>query len=181
MVHEQTLWEGISQSLTSAAMGGRMAPKYRLTTFHLYFERGMLSTDSQQVPVHMVADIDVRQTMTQKARGVGDVIVHVHRPTGYERAVLESVHDPRGVAQVINQAAHQARMREQHAAHAMRYPTVVPIMPAAPQMPPAPAPAPAPGGEDLVAQLERLGKLVESGVLTREEFEAKKAEILRRL
>ncbi|MGW5259705.1 SHOCT domain-containing protein [Microbispora sp. NPDC004025] len=184
---EQVIWEGASQSLTAAATGGRMAPRYRLTTVYLYFERGMLSTDSQQVPVHMIADIDFRQSLTQKARSVGDVIVHVHRPNGYERVVLESVSDPRGVTQAINHAAHQARLREQQAAHAMRFAMVAPVMPVPHPMPPAapqpmpPVPPAAPAAEDPVAQLERLGRLVETGVLTREEFEAKKAEILRRL
>ncbi|PZG53149.1 hypothetical protein C1I98_06060 [Spongiactinospora gelatinilytica] len=43
-------------------------------------------------------------------------------------------------------------------------------------------PAGGPGIDgDLVTQLERLGALVKSGILTREEFDAKKAEILRRL
>lgn len=176
---EQILWEGTSQSLTAAAMGGRMAPRHRLTTYRLYFQRGMLSTDSQQVPVHMIADIDIKQTLTQKARSVGDVIVHVQWPNGYERVVLESVPDPQRVAEAINHAAHQARLREQHAAHAMRFPMVAPVMAIAQPMPPAPPATPA--AEDPVAQLERLGRLVDSGVLTREEFEAKKAEILRRL
>ena len=46
--------------------------------------------------------------------------------------------------------------------------------------PPAPQPAPAPAG-DTAAQLELLAKLGElraAGVLTEEEFEAKKAQIL---
>lgn len=39
------------------------------------------------------------------------------------------------------------------------------------------APAPAPGADPL-AQLERLGQLRQSGVLTEEEFQAQKAKIL---
>jgi hypothetical protein len=50
--------------------------------------------------------------------------------------------------------------------------------------PPAPAyaaPPPAPAaasGDDLIAQLERLGQLRSSGVLTDAEFEAQKARLL---
>jgi len=44
---------------------------------------------------------------------------------------------------------------------------------------PRPAPAPAGGGEDdMLAQLEKLGKLHDSGVLTDDEFAAQKAKLL---
>jgi hypothetical protein len=45
--------------------------------------------------------------------------------------------------------------------------------------PPAAAPAPAaPDADEMLAQLERLGQLRDSGVLTEEEFAAQKAKIL---
>ncbi|WP_315503680.1 SHOCT domain-containing protein [Actinomyces radicidentis] len=40
---------------------------------------------------------------------------------------------------------------------------------------------PAAGGEDVMAQLERLGALHSSGILTDEEFAAKKADLLSRM
>lgn len=40
------------------------------------------------------------------------------------------------------------------------------------------APAPAPAQDDTVAQLEQLAQLKEQGILTEEEFTAKKAQIL---
>ena len=45
---------------------------------------------------------------------------------------------------------------------------------------PAPAPAPAAGGvtDEMLSQLEKLGKLHEAGVLTDEEFSAQKAKLL---
>ena len=44
--------------------------------------------------------------------------------------------------------------------------------------PPAAAPAAAPAAEDPIAQIEKLGKLKEQGLLTEEEFAAQKAKIL---
>lgn len=44
--------------------------------------------------------------------------------------------------------------------------------------PPAPAPAPAPAAPDLTTQLEQLAQLHAQGILTDEEFAAKKAQIL---
>jgi len=42
----------------------------------------------------------------------------------------------------------------------------------------APAPAAAPAADDQMAQLEKLAQLKEQGILTEEEFTAKKAQIL---
>ena len=44
--------------------------------------------------------------------------------------------------------------------------------------PPAPAPAAVGGEDDLLEQLQKLGQLHESGVLTDEEFAAQKAKLL---
>jgi hypothetical protein len=46
--------------------------------------------------------------------------------------------------------------------------------------PPAAAPAPAPsaGGEDMVAQLENLKKLLDEGILTQAEFDMQKQKLL---
>ncbi len=46
------------------------------------------------------------------------------------------------------------------------------------QAPPAAAPAAAPAGDDLTSQLERLGALRSSGVLSDEEFAAAKAKLI---
>jgi len=50
----------------------------------------------------------------------------------------------------------------------------------APQAAPAPAPAAAPasGGGDYTAELEKLAKLRDEGVITAEDFEAKKKQLL---
>jgi membrane protease subunit (stomatin/prohibitin family) len=40
------------------------------------------------------------------------------------------------------------------------------------------APAPAPAEDDLVTQIERLGKLKDQGLLTEDEFAAQKAKLL---
>ena len=53
---------------------------------------------------------------------------------------------------------------------------------AAPQQQYAPPPAPAPAAtdtSDVIAQLEKLGRLRDSGVLTEEEFATQKARLLR--
>ena len=44
--------------------------------------------------------------------------------------------------------------------------------------PPPAAAAPAAGGEDMVAQLERLKKLLDEGILTQAEFDMQKQKLL---
>lgn len=45
------------------------------------------------------------------------------------------------------------------------------------EQPPAPAPA-APSGDDMIVQLEKLGRLRDAGVLTQAEFDSQKARLL---
>jgi hypothetical protein len=44
----------------------------------------MLSTNAQQNPTSAVLDVDVTQSISQKARGVGNIRVHLRRPHGIE-------------------------------------------------------------------------------------------------
>jgi hypothetical protein len=44
--------------------------------------------------------------------------------------------------------------------------------------PPPPPPAPAGGQDDVVAQIQQLAQLKDQGILTEEEFAAKKAQLL---
>jgi putative oligomerization/nucleic acid binding protein len=57
----------------------------------------------------------------------------------------------------------------------------VAVAPAAVAAPPAPSAPEQPRAPDPLAQIERLSELRDRGVITAEDFEAKKAELLRRL
>jgi hypothetical protein len=109
---ERTVWEGSSRNLTSAASGGKLAScRYRLTSKYLYFDAGLISTTSEQVPLWAVRDIDVKQSLLQKARGVGDVVVHVQHSdyTGRERVDLRDIEGPADVRDQLNRYAHRER------------------------------------------------------------------------
>ncbi|SCF13240.1 PH domain-containing protein [Micromonospora purpureochromogenes] len=165
------LWAAVGQPLTGIG-GGR----YKLTETMLYFERGFLSINAQQVPIGDVIDVDLRQSITQKARGVGSVVVKVQRSNGVELVVLEDIPQPREAVAVINDTAHAARLAQQQRTNTRHY-SGLPGTPA----PAAPAPTAAPAPVDPIAQLRQLGELRDAGILTEEEFAAKKAEILSRL
>ncbi len=110
---EETLWEGASKELSSMASGGRFTKaKYRLTNKALYFEEGMLSTTSQQVPLWAIRDIDMKQSMTQKMRGVGTIVVHVQHSdyTGRDNVALQDIEGPGKVRDLLNQHAQTERL-----------------------------------------------------------------------
>lgn len=92
---EPTLWEGQSQTLTGAATDGRAGHHYRLTPRYLYWESGLMTTRAEQVSLLNVTDVDLKASMTQKARGIGDVVVHVSSES--KPVTLSAVKDPKQV------------------------------------------------------------------------------------
>lgn len=166
----ETLWEAKGKPITGIGAG-----RYRLTPHYLYFERGTLSTDSQQVPVSHLLDVDVKQSMAQKARSVGTVLVKINRGAHVEMVQIVDVPNFREGQAAITKASHEARAELQRAQNTMRYEHH-----GAPPAAATPAPVAA-AAPDYVGQLEQLGRLRDTGVLTDEEFSTKKAEILARL
>ncbi|GAA1790401.1 SHOCT domain-containing protein [Actinomadura chokoriensis] len=204
---EQVIWEGESRNVTARATGGRFTLRYRLTTHYLYFETGGISgTRQEQIPLINIQDVDISQTLLQKTQKVGNVLVHIIRPGGpRETAVLDSIVEPVQVRDLINRtvhdvraAVHQRQLDEQRDLGTHRFQHTGPMPQPAGGFPPPPVPTPAlpqpqPGGlqatpaiqatspEEVMALLKQLGELRDNGVVTNEEFEAKKKDLLDRL
>jgi hypothetical protein len=164
------IWTAVGKPITGIG-GGR----YKLTEQYLYFERGTLSTKAQQISTHEIFDVDAMQTMTQKARGVGTIVLYAIRSgTGArERVELVDVEGFReGVAE-LNRVSHAARenLRIKHQTQTVNY-TGVPGGPT-PSTPAAATPA-----FDLNAELEKLATFKERGLLDDEEFAAAKRKLL---
>jgi hypothetical protein len=110
---EETLWEAESKDLKHRASGGRVVPAhYKLTNRYLYFNEGVVSTKSEQIPLWAIRDIDVKQSFMQKRTGLGDVIVRVEHSdyTGRRQVDLKWVEEPTSVREQINREAHRERM-----------------------------------------------------------------------
>ncbi|NKZ06899.1 SHOCT domain-containing protein [Actinomadura latina] len=203
---EQIIWEGESRNVTARATGGRFTLHYRLTTHYLYFETGGISgTRQEQIPLINIQDVDVSQTLLQKTQKVGNVLVHIVRPgSPRETAVLDSIVEPAQVRDLINQtvhhvraAVHQRQLDEQRDLGTHRFQHTGPL--------PQPAGGPDTGGfaqppalpqpsnlqttpaiqatnpDEVMRLLKQLGELRDAGVVTNEEFEAKKKDLLDRL
>lgn len=208
---EGTIWSAVGKS-----MGGIVTGRYRLDIFYLYGAKGALRTDAQQVPVACVVDVDVRQSMTQKARGVYTVIVHVNRAGRSETVRIEDILDGPAAQRVLNQTARDARLMLEHRSihiEGLRHqvtntvrqevayeglPGTVPGLMPSQVVPFVQTGSPSspqdqfleeieveaiesPRGTDPIVHLRELGSLRDAGILTEEEFAAKKAEILKRL
>jgi hypothetical protein len=193
---EGTLWAARGQRL-SGLSGGR----YRLTAEILYFETGALSLKGQQIATHEIVDVDVSQTMTQKARGLGDIVLTAHRITGSERVVLSDIADFRGGAETINRVVRDAKRaraeydvmsKTQRVQTEMHYSGNTPVIggfaaaASAPAVAPTATPAAIAATEpaataaapDLVAEIRKLADLRAEGVLDDEEFAAAKRKLL---
>ncbi len=163
------IWQAVRKPMTGIGAG-----KYKLTAHYLFFEKGTLRTDSQQVPIAAVLDVDVKQSMAQKARGVGNVVVHIQPNPRRDR-------DHGGHPELSGGAARDQRCRSfgpapdptQSEHHALRggYASQIPGTAVA-QGPVASEPVPA--ASDPMDQLRKLGKLRDAGILTDEEFSTKR-------
>lgn len=107
------LWEGQRESLTAAASGGRVvSARYRITEDAIHFEAGLLSTRAEVVPLWAVMDVDLVQTITQKARRVGDLVVRLDpqgAKYGQTQVKLESIKDPHVVRDLLSRHANAMR------------------------------------------------------------------------
>lgn len=179
-----TLWHAVGKPLTGIGAG-----RYRLTDRYLYFEKGTLRTSAEQVPIGNVTDVDLSQSMAQKARGVGTITVHYQTGSGVGSVELEDIPNFREGVHAINSAAQARREELQVRANTQTFhyqggglpPHAAPGYGGQPAPAAAPAAPAAPSSDEVLAQLEKLGKLRDAGIVTPAEFDAKKAELLARL
>src|SRR5215211_2160439 len=66
---QTVIWEGSKKTVAASASGGRLTTaRYRVTQDAVHFEAGLLSTKAEMIPLWTVVDVDLAQSMTQKAR-----------------------------------------------------------------------------------------------------------------
>lgn len=167
------LWAGESKNLTAAASGGKIVSNtYKITTEYVYIDSGVLKTTSEQIPMWSVRDVDFKQSMMQKARGVGSISIRCQHDdfTGKSSVVLEDIDGGRELRDLINEHAHTARLEYQKRAQTQHVNY---------QGANAPIGVPQDGAvEDPMVRLEKLAEMREKGILTDEEFAAEKKKLL---
>lgn len=177
----QVLWEGASSNFANMASGGHVtSASYKLTEDAIKFSSGIVSSREETVPLWAVRDVDFAQSVTQRARGVADLTLKMDPAAGvYGDTVLllKAIRDTKAVRDQIlrqanevrnywNQRRHERDVERQRAS-ASRIVTAAPA-----------AAHSATAGDDLMAQLGRLGEMKKAGLLTDEEFASAKAKLL---
>lgn len=160
------IWSAVGKPISRMGAG-----RYSLTADYLVIEKGMLSTDRQQIRAHEIFDVDGRQTMAQKARGIGTVTLHAKRSNGeLESIELVDIPDFRQAVEIINSTAEEARIQLQRRANAQtlrhegQHQSAINTS-SSPK-------------DDLNDELMKLAELKSAGVLTEEEFAAAKRKLL---
>jgi hypothetical protein len=136
---------------------GWSSQKMSVTTQRVIVSRGRLAKDQESVYLTDIRDVRFRKPLV----GFGTLVLET--AGGKSIDGLPSVSDGAGVRDRLLTLIHFARAQAQSPGVASTS---------------GPVEAPA---EDIALKLKQLGELKESGVVTAEEFEAKKAELLARM
>ena len=84
--------------------------KYILTTERIKIHSGLIGKRAEQMDLFRIKDVMVKRGLTQRARGVGDVLV-VSSDASTPKMLLGGVKDPDELAERIRKAARSARQR----------------------------------------------------------------------
>jgi Short C-terminal domain/Bacterial PH domain/Protein of unknown function (DUF2510) len=199
-----TLWFGESQTAATKATGMSKA-FYRITKDKIWIDTGMLGVRSENVPMWAIKDIDVRQSVLQRGKDVGDVALHLEDPlysvdqsgayglTGQVEpggggthtsgeVLLDNIEKPFEVRDLLMPLVSEARHkklveRQSQFINVNPGSAIAAGMAMGGGVPAAPAPAAGPS-PDAADQLRKLAQLRDEGILTDEEFAAQKAKLL---
>lgn len=168
----------------------------RLNEHQVILERGGLRTSSESVYLSTVIDVNTSQSILQKGRHIGAVNVRFNGPNGRGVLMIEDFPEFREIADAINAGAGLARARAMQAQRTTTQNITYSggIVNATQQLPTPPGPqfqpsaqlaqsqaSALPAAPDPFEQLEKLGKLRDAGIISEEDFQAKKSEWLSKM
>lgn len=177
-----TVWEGASSDLANIASKGHLrSSSYRLTEDAIHFASGIVSSHEETLPLWAVRDVDLVQSMAQRARNIGDLALKIDPSAGVygqNLLVLRAIKDPKMVRDLVlktanqiraywNQRGHDRDIERQRAAAASFYTQA-----------PTAAPVAAPTGDAFMEKLSQLAAMRQNGLLDDHEFAAAKAKLL---
>lgn len=178
-----TLWAATSVGLTGL-QGGHC----RVTADFLYVESGTFSTQAHQVKTAQIVNVEASQSMTQKARGVGSIMVTTNGTP--PRLEIKDIQGFREGVTIINKVALAARERTRlrdldeklqlnHQQQTLNINRGEQTQSMTPRIAAEIAAQTAQSaGVNLNEEIERLVSLRERGALTDDEFSAAKRKLL---
>lgn len=99
---EKVLWEGRPYLSLST--------HYRITSERVRITEGLLGKDREDIELMRVQDIDITQSLTERALNIGDIHIRSHdksRPA----VILNNVSNPLEVHELLRQAIQKARKK----------------------------------------------------------------------
>jgi hypothetical protein len=155
--------------------------EYGVTTLRVRGHEGLLKKRSTDSLLSSISDLQSRSGVVGRALGFGNIRVmtasgdtgednftSIKRPDAFKKAVFE---------EKAGAASRQHAAAAASASAAASAPSAAPVSAA----PPAAGPAPAAPAVDPMTQIDQLARLRDSGAITPEEFDAKKADLLSRI
>lgn len=138
-----------------------------LTSDRVIFRSGIISKHGIEIPLERINTIFFHQRIFERLLGLGDLEIESASKDGAQR--FEDIQNPSGVQNEIYQQMEANEIKSARRAAG----AIVEAQ--------AGVGRPADGGVSIPDQIAQLGKLRDSGVLTEEEFQAKKAQLLDRM
>lgn len=177
----EVLWEGEGKDLTSLATGGRVVKsRYRITREFIFIDEGIIGSKEEQIPLWAVRDCDVKQSILQKSRNVGDVVVRVEANdfTGKKAVALENIESPKDVRNLLNEHSRQARELRLRQQQTVNYTGVNPMLVGNVPQQASSSSGSTSEGADPIEKLTKLAALLKDGLISQEEFDAQKSKLL---
>ncbi len=161
--------------------------EYLITSRRLIHAEGVINKKASDSSLEKINDAVLTESIFGRMFGFGDLEVLTASETGNEN--LRMLRDAKSFKKAMLEAKHELEIElARPTAPAMRAPEPATAAPAAPAAPPPAAPAAAAAEHDnsmtadeVSAAIERLVDMRDRGLITPEEFEAKRTEMLARL
>ena len=148
-----------------------------LTSDRVIFRAGVFAKHAQELPIESVQSVTFNQNVFERIVRSGDLLIESASEDGLQS--FANIPDPERVQVQIHRTREQNTRREMTSAFSGAASEMAQTFQQV-QPPSGPPPGPPPT-QDIPAQIERLAQLRQQGVLSEEEFHAKKAELLRRM
>ncbi|MGH2858441.1 MAG: PH domain-containing protein [Solirubrobacteraceae bacterium] len=84
----------------------RVRTTYAITSRRLTIERGLLARELHQTRLERIQNVNARQSMAQRALGIGTVDFDTAGESGFDFA-FRGIADPRGLVQTVDRALHE--------------------------------------------------------------------------
>jgi hypothetical protein len=99
---ETILWEG--RPFLSLSV------HYQITSERVRITKGMLGKDREDIELVRIQDIDLKQGVSERMLGIGDVHIRSHDPS-HPSAILNNVSNPTEVHEILRRAVLKARKK----------------------------------------------------------------------